>query len=115
MIMDRLPIIKEKKDVTFSNDNKLMKLHFFGDQIGYIDANFLQKEYETGRLNGAHVFAELFQIRKNSLFKQSNKISFDFIELEISIEEWNLFITFIKHGKIQDENTGVIDKLNTCI
>ena len=59
------------------------------------------------------MFAELFQIRKNSQFKQSNKITFNFIEWEIHFEEWNNFITFIKHGKIRDNNTEVIDNLNT--
>ena len=88
---------------------------FFGtpNKRGCIDRSFLKNEYETGRLQGAHSFAELFQIRSNSRFKQDAKFHFDFIEWEISIRDWDFLICFLKHGQLLHNRIQDIEQLNT--
>ena len=60
----------------------------FTDGYGTVNLDYLQMEYESGRLKEAHVFAELFQIRKDSNFKQSNKFPLDFVEWNVSFSDW---------------------------
>lgn len=90
------------------------KVTFFGDRnkTGIVDLEFLCKEYEGGRLAHAHVFAELFQIRQNSKFKHKDKFDFNFEEWEITFDDWLIFISFLKHGFILDDNLHKLHKLN---
>lgn len=88
------------------------KVKFFGDKTGIVDLKFLRKEYESGRLARAHVFAELFQIRQDSKFKQKDKFDFNFEEWEITSDDWLIFISFLKHGLIFNNDMVKLHKLD---
>ena len=79
--------------------------------VGIIDLNFLKRHYTSGRLKNAHIFAELFQIKHDSKFKQNGKI-FDFLKWHVTFSDWHLFVTFLKYGEIHG-NLQLLEQLNS--
>lgn len=82
-------------------------IEFVDGQKGILDMEFIQKEYESGRLRDAHIMAELFGFRKDSQFKQEKSHSkdcpYNFVEWNVTEEDWLLLIKFIKFGNLNNE------------
>ena len=99
---------------TMSVEHKGGQKVFFTDGYGTVNLGYLQMEYEIGRLLDAHVFAELFQIRKDSNFKQSENFPLDFIQWNVSFSDWFLFILFLKNGKISNDKDNLENLHKLC-
>ena len=94
----------------------LKKLLFKEDKHLYVDWNFLKDSFENGRLHDANVFARLFDIIDDELFVLRNKDEYDLTHYDIYIEDWCLFMSFIRNGYVP--NSYDLDKnvrdLNYC-
>lgn len=92
-----------------SNKSPLRLFVFLHNKFAFVNINLLQKQFETGRLQGAEVFAILFRLcddedtRVHS-FKHEDMIMNDkghvtlCQALDICFEDWNEFLKFIKSG-----------------
>lgn len=76
-----------------------MEFDFKNNKKFIIDLEMLKNEYINGKLKKQYIFARLFCLDEDSPFKKNDSINKNiFIDFDIGINEWNLFITFIKHG-----------------
>jgi hypothetical protein len=83
-------------------------VQFSDGKKGVLDIEFIKNQYKTGVLKDAHIMAELFGIREDSQFKQEGsggKISYNFIEWDVTFEDWLLLIKFIKFGNLESAST----------
>jgi len=82
-------------------------IEFSDGQKGVLDMEFIQKEYQSGRLRDARIMTELFGFRKDSLFKQekshSKECPYNFVEWNVTEEDWLLLVKFIKFGNLNNE------------
>tara|TARA_A100001011_G_scaffold399945_1_gene511258 strand:- start:4199 stop:4741 length:543 start_codon:yes stop_codon:yes gene_type:complete len=94
----------------------LKKVLFKEDKHLYVDWDYLKDSFENGRLQGATVFARLFDIIDDKLFVLRNTDEYDLTHYDIYIEDWCLFMSFIRNGYIP--NSCNFDKkvrhLNYC-
>jgi len=95
---------------------KIKKFIFRNLKYLYVDWDYLKSSYENGYLQGAHVFARLFDMVDDGLFASQEKEEYNLIPYDIYIEDWTLFYSFVRNGYIP--NTYDIDKnvkeLNYC-
>lgn len=94
----------------------LKKVTFKNNKYLYVDCEYLKTSYENGRLQGASVFARLFDLIQDDLFVPQNKDEYDLTHYDIYIEDWILFYSFVRNGYIQttyDLNENLKD-LNYC-
>ena len=78
----------------------LKKFIFKREKYLYVDCNELKTSYETGRLQGANVFARLFNLVDDGLFVSQNKEEYDLTHYDIYLYDWLLFYSFIRNGYI---------------
>lgn len=81
-----------------------IQVEFYCGAHGCIDMNLLADEYENGTLKDANVFALLFGLHNNSLFKQQTQFSYSFVEWKITLQDWLIFVYFIKHNKTKNKS-----------
>tara|TARA_Y100000768_G_scaffold225339_1_gene170133 strand:- start:35 stop:610 length:576 start_codon:yes stop_codon:yes gene_type:complete len=99
----------------------LIKINFLNDKYLYEDTEFLKNQYNEGRLKGATVFARLFNIIDDKIFKVENKLEFDLSFYHIYLDDWVLLMSFIRNGYIPnyyifDRNIKELNYCyNTCI
>ena len=95
----------------------LKKVLFKKEKYLFVDWDYLKSSYENGRLQGATVFARLFDLIQDELFIfQENKNEYDLTHYDIHIEDWLLFHSFIRNGYIPtiydvDDN---LNNMNYC-
>jgi len=89
---------------------------FPNNQKSIINLTFLNQSYQHGRLKNAHIFANLFGLNPNSQFKQTTEeqITNIFTNFNIKFKEWNLFISFLTHGFLpeNDRNLNYLEIIN---
>lgn len=95
---------------------KIKKFIFRDFKYLYVDWDYLKSSYENGYLQGAHVFARLFDMIDDGLFVSQEKEEYDLDPYGIYIEDWTLFYSFVRNGYIP--NTYDIEKnvkeMNYC-
>lgn len=94
----------------------LIKIHFLNDKYMYVDKDYLVEEFNNGRLKDATVFARLFNIIEDDVFKVENKLDFDLSFYDIYLEDWVLLMSFIRNGYIPNfyNFEKNIKELNYC-
>lgn len=93
-------------------------LIFSDDDLFPLNKEKLKELYFNGNLKGADIFAELFKLN-NSAFKEEEMIKdkLGYISLckflNINGTDWNIFLSFIKHGKLlEEENIEILNKIS---
>lgn len=94
----------------------LIKIKFLNDRYIYADTEFLENQFNEGRLKDATVFARLFNIIDDGKFKVENKLEYDLSFYNIHLDDWVLFMSFIRNGYIPNYYTfdRNIKELNYC-
>lgn len=93
-------------------------LIFSDNQLYPYNKKKLIEFFLNGNLKGAEIFAELFKLN-NSAYKKEEmmKDKSGYITLckflNINGKDWNIFLTFIKHGKLpEEENIEILNKIS---
>lgn len=89
----------------------LKKLVFKRHKHTYVDIDFLKESYTNGRLIGANVFARIFGLIEDDLFKFSSKNMLNLSSYDIYLEDWVLLLSFIRTGYIQSFSNSVEENL----
>lgn len=89
-----------------SSDTSFLVGIFPNNQKAIINLTFLKESYHNGRLKECHIFANLFGLNPNSKFKKSTdeQVTNIFTNFNIKFQEWNLFISFLTHGFLPENN-----------
>lgn len=82
----------------------------------FVDWEYLKNSYESGNLQGATVFARLFDLIQDDLFVHQNKDEYNLTHYDIYIEDWILFYSFVRNGYIPTtyDLTDNLKYLNYC-
>tara|TARA_Y100000389_G_scaffold178371_1_gene191488 strand:- start:3762 stop:4286 length:525 start_codon:yes stop_codon:yes gene_type:complete len=78
----------------------LRKVVFKDYKYLYVDLEYLKDSYLNGRLLGANVFARIFGIVEDNLFKNEINDSLNLSFYDIYIEHWVLLFSFIRNGYV---------------
>lgn len=95
----------------------LKKVLFKHDKYLYFDWAYLKDCFENGRLQGATVFARLFNFIEDGKFLvESDKDVYDLSAFGIYIDDWILLMSFVRNGYLpnfynMDRN---ITAINDC-
>ena len=92
------------------------KLKTLPNMVSALDMSELKQSCDTGRLQGANIFARLFKIVNDAQFARSSDPYIDLTHYEVYHEEWLLLFGFIRNGvlPVRLDEEHKVDDLNTC-
>lgn len=75
-----------------------MEFKFKNSKTSFVDIEMLKQHYYNGKLKNQNIFARLFCLEENTVFKKESINKKIFINFDIDLKEWTYFITFLNNG-----------------